>query len=103
MLYGVGNKLNLAIMNTLDKDHFFSWVEAVQKFAYFTANFPADFIERCWDDNGPHMVQHMRSKLKATGDNGIFVTPGDFMRFFFCLSTDHQIKLILWIDKNYTV
>jgi len=69
----------------------------VLDFAYFAANFPHDFIEKCWKNSS--MKHHLKSKLKSSNDR--FISTGDFMNFFFNLDQSNQIQLINWIDENY--
>ena len=72
--------------------------DAVINFAYFTANFPSDFIEKCWGDGW--MKDHLREKFENTSENN-FYSMGDFMRFFMDLDDENRKILIKWINKNY--
>ncbi|MDD4972510.1 MAG: hypothetical protein PHT07_24020 [Paludibacter sp.] len=71
---------------------------AVINFAYFTANFPPNFIEKCWEDQPEYMIKHIKAKLKSSS-GCIYIQ--DFIKFFFDLDRGNQVKLVEWIDKNY--
>jgi hypothetical protein len=72
--------------------------ESVVNFAYFTANFPPDFIKKCWADDD-HLIDHISHKLRSS--DGSMISMGDFMRFFMELDKKNQIKLSNWIENNY--
>lgn len=74
-------------------------IKAVINFAYFTANFPLDFIEKCWE-NETWLAEHLRSKLHSKS-NGSFISSGAFLRFFLELDQTNQVNLCEWIEKNY--
>lgn len=74
-------------------------VHAMIKLAYFTANFPPDFINKCFGDEGTMMVEHISLKLRST--DGHCTSMGDFMRFFMELDSSHKEKLCAWIMNNY--
>jgi hypothetical protein len=73
-------------------------VSAIINFAYFTANFPSDFIERCFEVN---LAKHLREKLTGYSDGGNFVSTGNFIKLFLNLSRGNQIILSKWIHNNY--
>lgn len=75
-------------------------IKAMINFAYFTANFPHNFIEMCWADDS-HLIDHLNTKFMAKV-KGSFVSVGDFMSFFFDLDRENQRKLAEWIELNYT-
>jgi len=72
--------------------------KSIVNFAYFTANFPPKFIESCWIGN-QLLIDHLNGKLRSS--DGQYISVADFMKFFFELSRDHQIKLVNWIENNY--
>jgi hypothetical protein len=72
--------------------------KAIINFAYFTANFPPDFIAECWSGE-EILINHLKSKLRSS--DGQVISMGDFMRFFLDLDRTNQIKLANWIDNNY--
>lgn len=74
-------------------------VTAMINLAYFAANFDHEFIEKCWGDV-PHLVQHLTDKFLSHA-SGRVINAGAFMKFFFELSRENQIKLCQWIDENY--
>ena len=75
-------------------------VTLARKVIYFTANFNHDFIQKVWADD-LRMAAHLNSKLISRVIKSRYVTPGDFILWFFELSKPNQEKLITWIDKNY--
>lgn len=79
-------------------------VKLVRDFAYFTANFPYDFIEKVWNDN-LIMAVHLRNKLNGQSLRLKinYVSFEAFMRWFFDLDDENQRKLIVWISNNYHI
>lgn len=73
---------------------------SIINFAYFTANFHHDFIEKCWNDN-ELLRKHLRSKFNSYDKETGFISVGDFMKFFFDLDRTNQERLVLWINDNY--
>lgn len=73
--------------------------KAVLNFAYFTANFPSNFIDKCWE-NDQWLIPHLKEKLKPASGN-CFISKGDFMDFFMELDRKNQIRLMDWITDNY--
>lgn len=73
---------------------------SIVNFAYFTANFRSDFILQCWKDR-PHLISHLEVKFLQFAEESGVITAGGFMRFFFELDRDNQIKLATWINENY--
>ena len=72
--------------------------KSIINFAYFTANFPHNFIEKCWEDK--HMAAHIRAKLNNKAVNN-FVDMGAFMKFFMDLDSENMQILLGWIEENY--
>lgn len=74
----------------------------MRNLVYFSANFPLNFIEKCWEDN-PGLAKHIRCKLLAISDkeNLSYISLNAFYRFFFDLDASNQAKLCEWIIKNY--
>lgn len=70
------------------------------KFAYFTANFPHDFIKKAFEHD-PLLASHLQIKFSAANQNKGFISTGDFMQWFLNLSRNNQIHLINWIDEKY--
>ena len=77
-------------MKTLEK--------AIINFAYFTYNFPYNFIELCWEND--NIINHLKNKLSSYAQNGV-ISSKDFIRFFLELDRENQIKLAEWININY--
>ena len=73
--------------------------DAMINFAYFTANFTYNFINECWKDDP--IMEHIMEKFVSTAGDGVCVSCGDFLRFFFGLDKENQTKLVNWIDANY--
>jgi hypothetical protein len=74
--------------------------KSIVNFCYFTANFPSNFIEKCWGKDH-WLFDHLMSKLSSKCDKSGCVTKGAFMNFFMDLDTENQEKLLTWIDDNY--
>lgn len=72
---------------------------AMINFAYFTANFPSDFIEKVWKDD-ERLIKHFNEKLKQFSGSRM-IDIGSFVRFFLDLNGDNQIKLTNWIENEY--
>lgn len=72
--------------------------KSIINFAYFTANFPHNFIKKCWG-NGV-IADHIREKLQAKREGG-FISMGSFMKFFMELDTENKEKLTQWVNENY--
>ena len=68
-------------------------------FIYFTANFTHGFISLCWIDN-PNLAAHLQMKLNSMAV-GHVVNSGAFLKWFFELSRNNQVKLIEWVNINY--
>lgn len=77
-------------------------IQAMIKFAYFTANFDYNFIENCWKDE-PLTATHLRVKLSHYTDkeNKGYVTYNAFMQFFLNLDNFNQSKLCQYIIETY--
>ena len=77
-------------------------VEAIKKFAYFTANFNEDFIEECWEDDR-HMANHLRDKMKGKVrlDDSGYISFNAFMNWFFELGNQNMMKLSSYIIDNF--
>jgi hypothetical protein len=74
-------------------------IQAIINFAYFTANFPHNFIEMCWKDD-KHLIEHLNTKFLSRVKDG-YISIESFMRFFFDLDRENQSKLANWINENY--
>lgn len=74
-------------------------INAIINFAYFTANFPRNFIEDCWEDE-PYLIDHITSKFRGQSE-GQVVYSGGFIKFFLDLDRENQTKLANWINENY--
>ena len=73
--------------------------QSIINFAYFTANFPHNFIEKCWE-NDSYLINHLHDKLITKAENGM-ISCGSFIRWFFELDRENQIQLTEWINTNY--
>lgn len=65
---------------------------AINKWIFFTFNYPYDFIERCWSD-APMMASHIREKFSSYG--------GDMNRLYCELDKANSDKLLEWVLDNY--
>ncbi len=68
-------------------------------FIYFISNFPYGFIKSVWDFD-LSLANHFQTKFNAKSENG-FVSESGFLSWFYELSSDHQMTLINWVNKNY--
>jgi hypothetical protein len=75
-------------------------VKAMGKFLYFIANFPRNFIEKCWEDDSL-LREHLTEKFLGINKNETYVTLGNMLKFMFELNNGNQMKLFKWIDENY--
>ena len=74
-------------------------LNAINKFFYFSMNFPYDFIEKVWGDE-PWLVNHLKGKF-----NGLYDSDGSYgviNAFYGELSTSNRIKLMDWVMNNYS-
>ena len=65
---------------------------AINKWIFFTFNYPYDFIERCWSDE-PILAEHIRSKFNEY--------EGDMNRLYCELDNANSEKLLEWVLDNY--
>ena len=65
---------------------------AINKWIFFTFNYPYDFIERCWSD-APILAEHIRGKFNDYG--------GDMNRLYCELDKSNGNKLLEWVMDNY--
>ena len=65
---------------------------AINKWIFFTFNYPYDFIERCWSD-APMTVSHIREKFNSYD--------GDVNRLYCELDKVNSDKLLEWVLDNY--
>ena len=71
--------------------------KSVINFMYFGLNYPGDFISEVWKDD-LRLAVHLKEKFIGFYSRfGTFA----FYSWFFELGTDHQTKLVRWIDQNY--
>lgn len=64
----------------------------INKWIFFTFNYPYDFIERCWSDE-PYLAEHIRGKFNDYG--------GDMNRLYCELDKSNAEKLLDWVMDNY--
>jgi hypothetical protein len=73
-------------------------LKAINKWFYFTMNYPNDFIEKVWADE-PWIVGHLKGKFEhyyeSYGCNGVF------SQFYAALDNGNRIKLLTWVMENY--
>ena len=79
----------------------FTLEQSIINFAYFTANFPSNFIKECWIEDGQIKIDHLTKKLVSYKETG-FISVGSFIKFFFDLDRTNQEKLVLWINEHYS-
>lgn len=68
--------------------------DIIKKYIMFSFNYPYTFIDKCWVDQDPLFIEHIRD---------IFVNKADYNMniFFTMLDKENQEKLINWIFENY--
>lgn len=70
----------------------------INKYAYFSFNYPNDFIEKAWVDN-PNIAKHLRDKF--TENYNKYGSTGAMNGFYINLDGDNQQILEDWIMNNY--
>jgi hypothetical protein len=65
----------------------------INKWIFFTFNYPYNFIERCWSDE-PMLASHIRNKFTQY--------QGDMSRLYCELDKKNSDKLLNWVLDNYT-
>jgi hypothetical protein len=70
----------------------------INKYVYFTYNYPSDFIEQAWADN-PNLMEHIKSKFRGYYDK--YGAEGVMNRFYVGLDSENQRILEDWILANY--
>lgn len=74
-------------------------LNAINKWMFFTFNFPNDFIEKIWADE-PYLVSHLKSKfLSLYNYHGSY---GVIPAFYGELSANNRMKMMQWVMDNYT-
>jgi len=71
---------------------------AINKWVYFTLNYPYDFIAKVWADT-PHLINHLKGKFNAYyEDCGSYGVMG---KFYANLDKSNQVKLMTWVMDNF--
>ena len=83
------NIKTISIMNNSEYLAQLNEKQAINKWIFFTFNYPYDFIEKCWADQ-PLMAKHLRSKFD-----------GDMNRFYCELDDTNNNQLLDWVLENY--
>lgn len=75
-------------------------IEAINKFFYFSMNFPQNFIEQIWGEDKPYsLTEHLKQKFNHLYSlHGCY---GVMHAFYGELSTNNRVKLIEWVMENY--
>lgn len=66
---------------------------------YFFTNFPSNFIQKCWEDE-PIIIDHLKTKFNSFCEQ--YGSNVGIHKLFYELDRDNQLKLIDWINENYT-
>ena len=75
--------------------------DAVINFAFFVANYPHDFIQKCWGESEKkYLVSHLKEKFNANYMK-VDSPSGAFMNWFYDLDEENRRLLIKWINENY--
>ena len=75
-------------------------ITAINKFFYFSMNYPHDFIEKVWGEDKPYsLTHHLKEKF-----DGLYEQVGCYgvMNAFYAdLDTSNRVKLMEWVMDNY--
>ena len=71
---------------------------AINKFFYFSMNYPYNFIDKVWADD-EWLAKHLREKFE--GLHQLYGSYGVINAFYGELSTNNRIKLMEWVMNNY--
>lgn len=72
---------------------------AINKWMFFIYNYPCDFIEKVWADEG-WLAKHLRGKFGAYYNR--YGAYGVIPVFYSELDSTNKIKLMQWVMDNYT-
>ena len=73
-------------------------LNAINKFFYFSMNYPHDFIEKVWSDD-IWLAKHLRNKFEVQ-----YIKHGSYgvvNAFYGELDWNNRIKLMNWVMNNY--
>lgn len=70
---------------------------AINKWMFFTFNFPNDFIEKVWADE-PYLVDHFKAKFNSLYYRGSY---GVIPAFYAELDMSNRMKLMQWVMDNF--
>lgn len=71
---------------------------AINKWMFFTFNFPNDFIEKVWADD-PSLIRHLENKFRSLYEyRGSY---GVIPAFYGELSANNRMKLMQWVMDNF--
>ena len=73
-------------------------LKAINKFYYFSMNYPSNFIKQVWADD-PSLASHFEGKFELYYDR--YGSYGAINAFFGSLSQNNQIKLMTWVMENF--
>lgn len=72
--------------------------DAINKWFYFSMNYPDRFIDKCWIDN-PGLAAHLTGKFKLYYDD--YGPYGVINAFYAALDEGNRKKLLMWVLNNY--
>lgn len=64
----------------------------INKWIFFTFNYPSDFIEKCWSDD-PYLAEHIRYKFEYYSCN--------INRLYCEIDNENKNRLLDWVLENY--
>lgn len=73
--------------------------EQAINFIYFTQNYPAGWLPKCFDNEGTSMVNHLQSKFSDLYHR--YGSIAVVTRFMMELTDDRKKSMFTWITKNY--
>jgi hypothetical protein len=73
-------------------------LKAINKWFYFTMNYPDDFIEKVWADE-EWLVEHLKGKFRHYYED--YGSHGVLSAFYAALDNGNRIKLLTWVMENY--
>ena len=73
---------------------------AINKFFYFSMNYPSNFIQKVWGESTPYSLSaHLQEKFNDLYDK--YGSYGVMNAFYGELSTNNRVKLMDWVMDNY--
>lgn len=71
---------------------------AINKWMFFTYNYPYDFIAKVWGDN-PSLGEHLKGKFDYYYDE--YGAYGAIPKFYAELDSSNKVKMMNWVIENF--